>query len=202
MILTEVGEIGVHVDGREVVLRPSLYAMSRLGEPREIVDVYGDVVGEAVNEVGRRRQFSGALAVLFCCTEEDVTDMFGHMTDSGYVPGRVPLDHIVALARCLLKHGIVGALPEPPRRADDEPTYTHEFDARGYVALAMAHLDQSEREAWNLTMTGLIGALRAKFPPQESDAPGAKAPTKEQHEATMEWFERIEAKRRKSQGGH
>ncbi|WP_338881574.1 DUF6246 family protein [Achromobacter veterisilvae] len=202
MILTEVGEIGVHVDGRDYVLRPSLYAMSRLGDPREIVGIYGDVMGEAVNDVGRRQQFSGALSVIFCCTDDDVCDVFGYWTDEGYVPGRVPPGHLLPLARCLLKHGVVGALPDPPRRADDEPTYTHEFDARGYVSLAMAHLSLTEREAWNLTMTGLMGALRAKFPPQESDAPGAKAPTKEQHEATMEWFERIEAKRRKSQGGH
>ncbi|MEN1443551.1 DUF6246 family protein, partial [Pseudomonas aeruginosa] len=54
----------------------------------------------------------------------------------------------------------------------------------------------SEREAWSMTMTGLIGALRAKYPPTESNAPGARAPTAAEHDATMEWSDKIEAKRK------
>lgn len=47
-----------------------------------------------------------------------------------------------------------------------------------------------------MTMTGLIGALHAKYPPTESNAPGARAPTAAEHDATMEWFDKIEAKRK------
>ena len=40
MILTDVGEIGVYYEGREMILRPSLYAMSKLGDKKEILEIY------------------------------------------------------------------------------------------------------------------------------------------------------------------
>ncbi len=199
MILTEVGEIGVHAGEALYVLRPSLYAMSRIGSPAEIVAVYAAVMADTPAVID-------ALGVVYACCDNDLTDIFGHVepaADGGgltYVPGRAPVEHVVYIARCLLKHGVTGALPELPRRPDDEPEYVKEFDARAHVALAMAHLGMSEREAWNITMTALVGALRAKFPRPESNAPGARAPTKEEHEATMAWFDRVEAARNKKQG--
>ena len=197
MILTSIGEIGVHWGERTIVLRPSLYAMSCLGEPMEIVRVFASVMGGESEE-----RFSDALATLYACAQEDVSEVFGHWSEKGYVVGAVPVGDILPLARCLLKHGIVGAVPQLPRRADDEPQFIREFDARANVALAMAHLGMSERDAWNTTMTVLVGTLRAKFPRPESDSPGARAPSKEEHEATMEWFERIEAARKSKQGAH
>ncbi|MCY1460465.1 hypothetical protein D9M71_780250 [compost metagenome] len=53
-----------------------------------------------------------------------------------------------------------------------------------------------------MTMTGLVGALRAKFPQAQSQAPGARAPTVEEHNAAMDWFEKIEEKRRARLGPH
>ncbi|OAE52880.1 glycoprotein [Achromobacter insolitus] len=193
MILTEIGEVGVYAGEAHYVLRPSLYAMSRIGPPAEIVSVYASVMGEAPPVID-------ALGVIYACSGDDLTEIFGHVAaeESGgltYVPGRAPVEHIVHIARCLLKHGVTGALPELPRRPGDEPEYVKEFDARAHVALAMAHLSMSEREAWDTTMTALVGALRAKFPRPESNAPGSKAPSKEEHEATMEWFERVECAR-------
>lgn len=207
MILTEIGEVGVYAGDQVVRLRPSLYAMSRLGDPVEIVQTFATVMGGAEDDAQARRLFQTALGVIYACASEEVdpSSLFGtYETISGaleYVPGAAPAEHVVPLARCLLKHGITGALPPLPRRpGDDEPVYVKEFVARDYVAMAMAHLGVSERDAWDLTMTGMVGALRAKFPPAESNAPGAKAPTKEQHDATMAWFDKIEAKRKAAKG--
>ncbi|CAB3712391.1 glycoprotein [Achromobacter marplatensis] len=207
MILTEIGEVGVYAGDQVVRLRPSLYAMSRLGDPVEIVETFATVMGGAEDEAQARRLFQAALGVIYACASEDVdpSSLFGtYETTSGsleYVPGAAPVEHVVPLARCLLKHGVTGALPPLPRRpGDDEPVYVKEFVAREHVAMAMAHLGVSERDAWDLTMTGMVGALRAKFPPAESNAPGAKAPTKEQHDATMAWFDKIEAKRKAAKG--
>lgn len=207
MILTEIGEVGVYAGDQVVRLRPSLYAMSRLGDPVEIVETFATVMGGAEDEAQARRLFQAALGVIYACASEDVdpSSLFGtYETTSGsleYVPGAAPVEHVVPLARCLLKHGVTGALPPLPRRpGDDEPTYVKEFVARDHVAMAMAHLGVSERDAWDLTMTGMVGALRAKFPQAESNAPGAKAPTKEQHDATMAWFDKIEAKRKAAKG--
>ncbi|MBV7482527.1 DUF6246 family protein [Bordetella sp. BOR01] len=202
MILKDIGEVGVHAGEKTYVLRPSLYAMSMLGEPADIVAVFARLAAGQGVEGEIQGYVADALAVIYSCCDEDLSDVFGYWGERGYVPGRVPVSHVIALAQCLLKHGIVGALPELPRRAGDEPEYVKEFDARAHVAMAMAHLGMSEREAWNCTMTALVGALRTKFPRPESNAPGAKAPTKEEHNATMEWFERVEAARRKRQGAH
>ncbi|WAI83193.1 MULTISPECIES: DUF6246 family protein [Achromobacter] len=209
MILTEIGEVGVYAGEQVVRLRPSLYAMSRLGDPVEIVETFATVMGGAEDDAQASRLFQAALGVIYSCSVDDVdpSSLFGtYETTSGaleYVPGVAPAEHVVPLARCLLKHGVTGALPPMPRRpGDDEPVYVKEFLARDHVATAMAHLGVSERDAWNLTMTGLVGALRAKFPPAESNAPGARAPTKEEHNATMAWFDKIEAKRKAAKGVH
>lgn len=198
MILTSIGEIGVHSGERTIVLRPSLYAMSCLGDPKEIVRVFASVMGGESKE-----RFSDALATVYACTEGEIDWLVGHWSESGYVPGAMPPENVIHLARCLLKHGIAGDLPAPERKpSDDPPEYINEFDARTHVSIAMAHLGLSERDSWNITMTALVGALRAKFPRPESTSPGAKAPTKEQHQATMDWFERVEAARNRNRGVH
>lgn len=195
-VLTQIGEIGIQA-GRDVVLRPSLAAIASLGEPREIVETFARVMAGDVMD---------CLGVLFACADEDVSDLFGFYELRGdairYIPGTAPAAHVVPLAQSLMRHGVVGVAKPLPRRADAEDQYLTEFDAKEHAALAMAHLGLTEREAWNMTMTGLVAALRAKFPPSAKDSPGARAPTREEHEATMEWFERVEAARRAKQGAH
>lgn len=202
MILTEIGEVGITAGDQHYKLRPSLYAMTQIGEPAEIVRVYASVMSEAPH----RDQFDDALSVIFACAEDDLSGLFGayQAADKGmaYVPGSASPEHVIPLAQCLLKHGVTGALPPLPRKADEEPEFVQEFDARAHAALAIAHLGMSSAEAWQMTMTELVGALRAKFPQVESNAPGAKAPTKEQMEATLDWFERVEAKRTRTKGVH
>lgn len=193
-ILTDIGEIGIHA-GRDVLLRPSLAAMSSLGDPAEIVDVFARVMGG---------ELADSLGVLYVCTDEDISDLVGAYEGSPlrYVPGTLPVEHVVLLAQALVRHGIVGVAKEQPRPANYEPEYMREFDAREHAALAMAHLGLTEREAWNMTMTGLVAALRAKFPPSAKDSPGSRAPSKEELDASMEWFEKIEAARAAKEGAH
>jgi len=201
VILTETGEIGVHVGDDVHILRPSLYAMTQIGEPAQIVEVYATVMTDGLDGAAAEHQFADALMVVHACSERDLSDVFGFFerSDAGlvYRPGLADPGDILPLARCLLRHGVTGAHKPLPRRADDDPEFVREFVARDYVALAVAHLGVSEREAWQMTMTSLVGAMRAKFPPTPDQSPGARAPTKEEHEATEVWFEQIEAKRRK-----
>lgn len=202
MILIDIGEVGVVTGELEFVLRPSLYAMSQLGSPSEIVRCYASVMSEE----DHAEQFGDALAVIYACADCDVSPAFGNFkfTENGavYERGSVPVEDILPIARCLLKHGITGALKELPRKAGEEPEYTKEFDCREHVSAAIAHLGMTSKEAWQMTMTELVGALRAKFPVPESKAPGARAPSAEEHKATLDWFERVEAARRKKQGAH
>lgn len=189
-ILTEIGEIGVHHGDITHVLRPSLYAMTQIGEPEEIVRVFASVMQAGPD-------FVDALGVIFACADTDVSEVFGSLEAEGekikYQPGAAPAEHVVFIARCLLKHGITGALPPLPPKAGEEPEYTPAFNAREHVAVAMAHLGLSEREAWQMTMTSFIGAMRAKFPPEATA--GSRAPSDEQVEADMALLDRINALR-------
>lgn len=194
-IFTESGEIGVYHNERAVKLRPSLYAMSQLGEPEELVLLLATVMCEAPD-------FINALSVIYACTDDDVSDLFGYIDENlQYVRGAAHIQHIVPLARCLLRHGMIGVSTEPARPPSKEPEYTTSFSARDHVAMAMAHLGMSEAEAWDMTMTSLVSALKSKFPPLDNE-PGSKAPTAEQNAATMDWFDRVEAARKARQGAH
>lgn len=202
MILTEIGEVGVQCNDSTFVLRPSFYAMTQLGNPVEIVRVYASVM----SEVEHRDQFIDALGVLYACAVSDMPPIFGYYTSTKdglrYVRNEAEEYHVVPLARCLMKHGVTGALPKLPEKGGDEPEYIAEFDARSYVSLAIAHLGMSSVDAWNMTMTELIGALRAKFPLSESNSSGSRAPTLDEHDETMAWFDRVEKARAKALGAH
>lgn len=204
MILADIGEIGIHQGGAVYKLRPSLYAISKIGNPAEIVQVYSALHMEHFTKRGKTEQFVDALGVLYACADGDwCAEVFGsytpaiqqrgrHWKPGKYRPGIVPAAHIVTLARNLLKHGVIGDLPPLPRNADSEARYDAEFVPRDYVAMAQAHLGCSELEAWSMTMTGLALAMRSKYPPQSSkETPGVNAPSSEEHDAAMAWLERV-----------
>lgn len=199
MILTDIGEIGVHTTDKTYKLRPSLYAMSQLGNPQEIVGIYAVVMADIDNPQVKWQQFQDALYVIGVCCDEDIDHVFGYFNEKmKFVQKMVPQSDIITLAQCLMKHGITSAQEPLPRKHDEEPEYLKEFKASDHVSLAIAHLGMSEIEAWNMTMTSLVSAMRAKFPVPKEDSAGAKAPTKEQHENTMDWFEQVQARRHKA----
>lgn len=198
MILTEIGEIGVHYNnGRDcIILRPSLYAMSQIGTPAEIVETYAVIMSDPITIKDQWNRFRDALHVINCCSAEDIDHVFGYFNERlKFVHKLVPMQDIVTLAQSLMRHGITGAQKPLPRKPDTESQYTNEFNAQEHVAVAMAHLGLSEREAWDMTMTGLIGALRAKFPPTKEQESAQSAPTPQEHDETMAWFEEINAAR-------
>ena len=107
MILAEAGEIGVHVGDRTIVLRPSLYAISTLGTPDEIAEIFGAVMGP-------KPPLPEAVAVLWACTDTDISELTGYLdvseNEARWIEGTLPLEHVGHLARSLLRHGIVGAI--------------------------------------------------------------------------------------------
>jgi hypothetical protein len=169
-ILTEIGEIGVHAPNRDVLLRPSLYAMGRLSDPVGLL--------VTLHEGTPRDQFDAALDVLQVCTDEDISDITGHVGSryGTWVCGSVPTRDLITLARSLIRHGVLGVVPKLPPLPDDGNAFTPKFEAREFVAVAIAHLGLSEREAWDLTVTSFILAMRAKFP-RPKNGPGAPSAT-------------------------
>lgn len=198
MILTDIGEIGVHMGADCYKLRPSLYAISQLGTPQEIVALFAAVMSD-------RPPIGDVLGVIHACSDQDLSHVFGCFVPARakgakgfrFKPGAARTQDAVHIARSLLRHGVVGALP-PLERKDDTPgDYTTGFDARANAAVAMAHLGATSTEAWQMTMTELVGAMRAKFPPMpELDDKGRPVPPKmsaKEYEDTMEYGDAVMA---------
>lgn len=196
MINTEVGELAVWVGTRRWLFRPSLLAMARLGTPEHIVHLYAAVHGGFSSQA-----FLAAVEVLWACNEdEDTGDLTGYCRTYGkWVPGKLPPEDVHILARSLMVHGVTSSLPpeRPAGAPDDRKRYTRGFQAAETAALAMAHLGLSERDAWNMTMTGVALAMRAKYH-------DASKPTVEQQaddaDETLEWLKRVNAMRESHAG--
>lgn len=171
MILADIGEVGVHKEGGETVtFRPSFYAVSKLGSPSEIVQLFYRVMSAETEA----QALEDCVTVLWCCTDLDVSHLTGFWGVEGgrlaWVPGMMNPSEIIILARHLLKHGITGDLSKRRRKKTEKPEYMQEYDAASFAALAMAHLGLSETDAWDMTMTGFVSAMSAKYPPSEKEA--------------------------------
>jgi hypothetical protein len=186
--ITSVGEIGVSVGESDYLFRPSLSAMDSLGSPSEIVTKFGILFSAPrLNPIWPRNSYRAwerelmatAYDVLAACCDADVTPLLGHMGSKwgSFVPGAMPSQDMVHIARSLMKHGVVGLKPEGrPIKKSEKSEYSNEFKAREFVSQAVAHLGLSSSEAWTLTMTEFSGAMQAKFgkpdtlpPPEEHD---------------------------------
>lgn len=190
----------VWVGTRSVKFRPSLAAMARLGTPKEIVELFVTVCGapplsgnpvldEPRVKAWRRDQFGHAVNVLYACTDDAIDWLVGYVNERyRYVRGALPLADIVGLAAGLLKHGVLGDIPPEATRGAKKEDYLSEFKARDFAAAAMAHLGATEAEAWNMTMTSYIVAMRAKFPPAKD---AKKVPTDDEYSHVKGWLARV-----------
>ena len=187
---TSVGEILVSGPDRDWLFRPSLAAMENLGAPIEIVELFAflntphkinPVWPEDAYRSWERKMLGLSYDVLAACCDDDCTALIGHAGSryGSYVPGLMSVKDMHPLALCLLKHGLVGTDPikaGSPKKGDYKPG----FDAKAFVAQAVAHLGMSSTEAWNMTMTEFTAAMKAKFGEPEN-----KTPTLEEHDEGM-----------------
>lgn len=128
-------------DGRQVLFRPSLYAMTQLGSPKEIVQLFSDLhepprLGESFDfdTPGAKAQMGRINAqivsryktdmlflswrVLYACADVDPKDFIGEPGTryNSYRPGNVPPEVMLVMARTLLRHGLIG----PPIEVSEE----------------------------------------------------------------------------------
>jgi len=190
--LTGAGEVGIDWEGRTFILRPSFYAMSELGSPADIVALFALMHTAPGTRAIRKQQFLMSLNVLYACAAEgdDISPIVGWITERNtYRPGAADPPTMLILARALMMHGVQGDAEPAKGRPPSDEEYTATFDAKDYVALAVAHLGATERDAWAMTMTGFVAAMRAKFPSAEKA--GDKAPTVQEHDETMAWLKKV-----------
>jgi hypothetical protein len=186
-VLTAIGEIGITAKSRDFLFRPSLYAMSLLDDP---VKLFADIHQEGGTKEAEHSRFLAAIEVIQCCIDEDITHLIGHTGSrpDRWVPGLINHEKIIVLASSLIRHGLIGPKFENDDIGTKKKEFSEKFDPAGIVSLAIAHLGVSEADAWNMTITGFLLAMRAKFPPQPRTRPNVK-----ELDAMMDWLEKVNA---------
>lgn len=195
--LKEIGECLVIDGDDEYFFRPSLIAMSSIGEPGEIVstfhalhsdeatpllrrayDAYG-AIPRWVIEHARRPDFTkpalyAAMDVLTACCNRDASPLVGVLVPSKtkkrtflYRPGKMPATDMIIFAHSLMTHGIIGKAKVRRLQRHEGGQTTSEFNAFEYISAARNHFGMSRDEAEQLTMTEFTMLLAAKYPDQK-----------------------------------
>jgi len=217
--IKEIGECLITLGDKDYFFRPSFANMTRIGEPKEIVqafyhlhnDEFTVLVTKAVEAYGcapkwlmdyiARPQFSkqavyAAMSVLTACCDDDVTPLIGEVIPgkSGkwtfvYRAGKMPLSDMVLIAQALITHGIIGKAKVRQLQKNETGQATAEFNAFEYISAARNHFGMSRTEAEHLSMTEFQMLLASKYPEQ-------KGYTREEYdEAADDFFEQRKRRR-------
>ena len=224
--LTEIGELRISLADKSFFLKPSFRAMNEIGTPKEIVEMYATLNGadylqtmqhieglppgaqiqvmKAVSKpVYGRHVLSAAYIVMQACCEEDVSILIGGWKPTArgvrYVPGVMPVNDIIIIARNLLDHGIIGKSPlKVPQRSESQKQTTNEFNASQYIISARTHFGMTREEAEDLSMTEFQQMIKNKYPEP-------KGLTREQYDTVVDASKddraKIAARRQKRKEG-
>lgn len=208
-VLTEIGEASAQLGDRIFVFRPTLAHIAEIGTPAEIVEAFALLhslppaaphpsAQPRVNRSHYYAQLGMAVQVLYCCCDDpDVGDLVGSCHPPyKFKSGAMAPDAVIAIARQMMRHGIVGVMPEAdrPKSSAGGEDYTPEFKAVEMAAIAQAHLGVSMSDAWDMTMTSLLRAMAIKYPPLDKDGrPLANGPamTVEDNDAAVSWLQQV-----------
>lgn len=210
-ILTDIGEVGVYTEGAAYKLRPSLYAVSQLGSPKEIVSKFALLMADFPSR--DEGQLAVAAEVVYACAVDDMPAIFGEFRVvenrdkplfvgpcapvTRFVSANSSDRELLGIARSLMRHGVVGDVEPTKKRKkfSGEPQYMTEFVARDHVATAVAHLGYSEDQAWDATMTAIVAALKAKYPADPQSKESFNPPSVDEMRDTMKKMKLINAVR-------
>ncbi|MGF6562751.1 DUF6246 family protein [Erwinia aphidicola] len=214
----EIGECLITAGEDEYFFRPSFAAMSRIGEPQEIVqafydlhndevtpllqrgmDAYGTIPAWLLAHVSRREigkpAMLAAMSVLAACCERDLSRLIGEIIPgkSGkwtfvYRKGAMPAVEMVLIAQSLITHGIIGKAKVRQLQRHESNQATSEFNAFEYISAARNHFGMSRDEAEQLSMTEFQMMLAAKYPEQ-------KGFTRDEYEAVADDYLAKKARR-------
>lgn len=193
----EIGECLISVGDNDYFFRPSFAAMSRIGEPQEIVqafydlhndevtpllqravDAYGAIPSWLIKHAGRKQTnkaaIMAAMTVLSACSESDVSRLTGEIIPgkSGrwtfvYRKGLMDVADMVLIAQSLITHGIIGKAKVRQLQRHESSQATTEFRSFDYISAARNHFSISRTEAEQLSMTEFQIMLNAKYPDQK-----------------------------------
>ena len=216
--LKEIGECLITAGDDEYFFRPSFINMTRIGEPREIVQAFYDLHHDEVSVVLQsaleafglipawliqqikstsygRKAMMAAMTVLAACCDRDVTPLTGEIrpakaSGKAFKMRRGAMDEfdMLAIAQSLIMHGIIGKAKVRRLQRHESNESTSEFNAFEYISAARNHFSMNREEAEKLTMTEFTQLLAAKYPDQ-------KGFTKEEYEAVTDDYLARKARR-------
>ena len=211
---TSIGVFSVATKDREYEFKPSFKAMDKIGSGAEIVEVYAKLHGGAsllqmasgvvpawtkkVALADYNAVLQSAILVMWCCCEDDISALTGSFvpraSGRGMVHriGMMPQEDIIAMARGLIKHGLIGANP-PKKKAGGG--YSSEFKVADFVYMASAHLGLPPESAWGLTMTEFQLMMDAKYGQDKTPEPPKRADYDKAMAAAEERIKAAKAKR-------
>jgi len=214
----EIGECLITVGEDEYFFRPSFAAMSRIGEPQEVVQAFADLHHDELTPLIERataayghvpawliehirgssygkRALIAAMTVMEACCENDLSVLIGELrparTKGRPFKRRMGLMgdfELLLIAQSLITHGIIGKAKVRQLQRHESGKATTEFNAFDYVSAARTHLGMRREEAEQLTMTEFQMMLAAKFPEQ-------KGFTREEYDQVAEEFMARKARR-------
>ena len=176
-LLPEVGHVRITTEaGREYVFRPALSRVAALGDPVEIIAVYGDL-----HRPSAARDAAIYVLATFC-DEPDCTELTGWRDADGWHSGAMPVGEMVTIALHLMMHGMAGKARPGQKSAPGE--YSPRFDVAEHIAAAVVHLGVSRQEAADMTMTEIQMLVEAKYPDAHKKA-GKDYATRDEYRAQM-----------------
>ena len=195
--MKEIGECLISVGEEEYFFRPSFINMTRIGEPKEIVQAFYELHHDEISNVLQsafevyglipewliqhitstsygRKAVMASMTVLAACCDHDVTQLIGEIrpakaSGKTFKIRRGSMDEfdMLVIAQSLITHGIIGKAKVRKLQRHESGETTTEFNAFEYISAARNHFGMSRTEASQLTMTEFQMLLAAKYPDQK-----------------------------------
>lgn len=192
---TSIGEVGLSIEGREFLLRPSFLAISQIGDDDSLLSIASSINNAKLKLETRPHEIgvldiSTAIFIIQCCCDDEI-EQLGHIIGSDwtgklyYNEGAVCGNDLIVIADHLVRFGVNGIETKRSRTAarfnDKREKFT--FKVGEFVASAIAHLKLSAKDAWDLTMPEFQMAIDSLFPDTD---PKANMPTQDEVEKNFE----------------
>lgn len=189
---------------------PTFKNIRNICEPEDLIDAFANINGViqhkidaslsagfiGLSSIYKRSLYQWCALIMQSCCDDDITPLVGRIKWEKSVKhfqlGVMPLDHMVAFCKILLKHGVIGV--SSGESGTNEKC--DKLDIYDFVRIAMAHLEMSKEQAESLTKTEFDKIMMCKFP--EANKGKGGAPSDEDYHAAMAELDRIDQARNKN----
>lgn len=204
----DIGECSIDTDVGYFEFYPTLKNIRSICEPEELPELFANVNGvleqkramalsfgfKELANCYMRKIYQLCAVVMQSCCRDDITPIIGRIkwekSAKHFQLGKMPLDHMVAFSKILLKHGVVGL----PAESEEDSKPASSIDVYRYVDAAISHLGMSKEQAEGLTKTEFDRLIESKFPDSKRNGTG---PTDQEHKDAMDFLDRVNAARGK-----